>query len=226
MAENIEKKTEKKKIRFNVIDIIIIVAVLACIGGVVLRIVLANNLKEVKPDMDEFILTFKAEELTTSQYDAVSGAYNETSDSGKFVSFADGGARIGTLYNPIESKILYITSYDGSKIPVDQEKDAGTIEKDIDIDGKTEHKVFYTIKDTIVCSREEAEQYKLAHDSTIDIDDLIHYMKGTIICKGKYVDGEGFLLNGEIFLSPNQSVEVTTKYAQFRLTVISIEPNK
>ncbi|MBO4212517.1 MAG: hypothetical protein J5894_00205, partial [Clostridia bacterium] len=61
MAENIEKKAEKKKIRFNIVDIIIIVAVLACIGGVVLRIALSDSFNN--SNVKSYILTFKAEGL-------------------------------------------------------------------------------------------------------------------------------------------------------------------
>lgn len=187
MAENIEKKAEKKKIRFNVVDIIIIVAVLACIGGVVLRIALANSFKD--SNMKEYIVTFKAEGLSYSQHLGIEQALDEAEKGGNFVSFADKNEKIGKLYGITESELLYIKSHNGEN-------------------------VYFEVGENEVNTADGDDSWK---------EDSVWYIKGTIICSGENSDENGFLLNGDTFLAANQDIEVTTKYAQFKLKITGIE---
>ena len=153
MAENIEKKTEKKRIRFNVVDIIIIVAVIACIGGVALRVALSNSFKN--SNMKDYVVTFKAEGLSYSQYLGIKQAIDEADKGGNFVSFADNHEKIGKLYGITESELLYIESHNGNHVYFEVgENDVNTEDGD---DSWKEDSI-WLIKGTIVCSGENSDE--------------------------------------------------------------------
>ena len=153
MAEFIEKKTEKKKTRFNIVDVIIIVVVIACIGGVALRVVLTNTFKN--NNMKDYIVTFKAEGLSYSQYLGIEQALDEAEKGGNFVSFADKDERLGKLYGITESELLYIESHNGEKIYFEVgENDVNSIDDD---DSWKEDSIWY-IKGTIMCSGEDSDE--------------------------------------------------------------------
>ena len=153
MADNIEKRTEKKKkTRFNIVDIIIIVAVIACIGGIVLRVVLtdrfqANNVKD-------YIVTFKADGLSYAQLLGIEKALDESESGGNFVSFADKSVKIGNLYGITDSELLYVESHNGERITFEiGEDELNTFEGD---DSWKDDSVWY-IKGTMICSGEYSE---------------------------------------------------------------------
>ena len=175
MAENIEKKAEgkKKKIRFNIIDIIIIVAVVACVAGIILRVVLTDNFKSTD-NMKEYIMTFNANGLSYAQLIGIEQALDENKTGGNFVSFADKNESFGTLYSITESELLYIESHNGDKIYFEiGENEVSVVGND---DSWKEDSVWY-IKGAIICKGEyvsgkgfmlNRDTY-LAANSTVDV---------------------------------------------------------
>lgn len=172
MAENIEKKTDKKKIHFNVVDVIIIVAVIACIAGIVLRVVLTDSFKS--NNMKDYIVTFTADGLTYAQLLGIEQAIDEESTGGNFVSFADKSESIGKLYGITESELLYIESHNGEKIYFEiGENETNTVGND---DSWKDDSVWY-IKGTMLCKGEYSSDKGfllngttyMAANSTIDV---------------------------------------------------------
>lgn len=186
MTENIEKKVEKKpekkKAHFNIVDVIIIVVVVACIGGIVLRVSLIDNFKD--STLKEYVISFEAEGLSNDQYDAFIKSYGESDKDGNFISFADRNESIGRILSVPEAE-SYIILANGEKV---DSGDAGLAYLGVEIK-----------------------------------NDLLWNIKGKIVCKGTYTESNGFWLNGETFLAANQTIEVTTKYSQLFLKIISID---
>ena len=175
MAENIEKMTEatkSKKIRFNVVDVIIIVVVVACIIGIVLRFALTKTYQD--QNFGEYWVTFQAEGLSYSQLIGIEQALDEGTTGGNFVSFAAKNEGIGNLYAITDSELLYIESHNGDRINFEiGENEVKTVGSD---DSWKDASVWY-IKGTIICKGEYASDKSfmlngttyIASNSTIDV---------------------------------------------------------
>ena len=188
MTDNNEKKAEKKnKSRLNIVDIIIIVAVVVCIAGSVLRVVLSA--KYQADNMKSYLLTFQTDELSYAEYSGILQAFDEKDEGGNFISFSDKKERIGEIHGFTEKTFIYVESKNGENI------------YDVDLDN--------------------AENQK-----NIAYEDTVWRISGTIICSCVYSSDRGFLLNGHDYIAINSTIDVTTKYSEFNIKVLSIEEYK
>lgn len=81
----------KKRVRLNVIDILIIILVIALIATVVYRVYAGIN-KKISPASSKYVITFEADD----QYDSMIGYLKD----GKAVYFLQNGQLLGTMYTP------------------------------------------------------------------------------------------------------------------------------
>ena len=119
--KNKEAKAVKSKLRINVIDILIIVLALACIAAMVLR---ATVLKDIGKSSatEEYIVTFKASSLSSSQYEAILNLSKEDSDTASRWVYTDNGkTRFGELLKLGEQNTekLFFTDTNGNVISLE-----------------------------------------------------------------------------------------------------------
>lgn len=118
--ENKEKKTrEPGKLRFNVIDVLIVVLVLACIAGIILRFSVLDGMWNTQK-LDEYYITFTASNLSYDQLQSIVQAADPDNDGVNWVYFADSNTKLGHLtstLNQNEEKLLF--EVDGTPIYVD-----------------------------------------------------------------------------------------------------------
>lgn len=94
---NKEKKTrEPGKLRFNVIDLFIVVLVLACIAGIVLRFTVLDGMWNSQK-LDEYYITFTASDLSYEQLQSIVQAADPENEDLNWVYFADNNVKLGTL---------------------------------------------------------------------------------------------------------------------------------
>lgn len=93
-----EKKTLEagKKTRFNVIDALIVVLVLSCIAGVVLRYTVLDDI-ELSKDQKDFYITFTVSSLSHAQLQKIVEAKDEAETNGNWVYLSDGKTELGVL---------------------------------------------------------------------------------------------------------------------------------
>ena len=95
------KNTEKKspaasRFRFNVIDVLIIVMVLVCIGGVVLRYTVLDEVK-LGGEMKDYYITFTVSDISYAQLSHIVQAKDETESHDNWVYLSDGITKLGAL---------------------------------------------------------------------------------------------------------------------------------
>ena len=85
------EKTKKKRVRFNVIDVLIIFLVVALIATVVYRVYTGIN-DGTASSQGKYVITFESD----SEYDSIVDYLKK----GKAVYFADSGKLLGQMYAP------------------------------------------------------------------------------------------------------------------------------
>ena len=83
----------KKKVKLNVIDILIIILVIALIATVVYRVYTGIS-KKTSPASSKYVITFEID----SQYDSMIGYLKE----GKAIYFLENGQLLGNMYTPAD----------------------------------------------------------------------------------------------------------------------------
>ncbi len=108
------KENATGKLRFNAIDALIVVLVVACIAVAVLRFTIVDNVW-TGASGEKYYITFKADSLSYSQLEAiVSLIDSDASDSeNSWVYFADGNTKIGNL-TAIEGQNRETLSFENS----------------------------------------------------------------------------------------------------------------
>ena len=138
------KNTEAKKdkLRFNVIDVLIIVLALACIAAVVLRFTVLEDLFKNNAEK-EYVLTFKVDSLSSSQLEAILASIEEADNGGNWVYFSDEETKLGDIIKIGEqnTETLYFVDENGKTIS------AKYSDSDVENDGD----VTWTITGTITC---------------------------------------------------------------------------
>ena len=87
-------KTASGKPTFNVIDVLIIVVVIACVAGVALRYTVLNENWNQKND-EVYYITFRADPLSYSAYSTLLASSSEQNDN--WIYLDDGITRLGTV---------------------------------------------------------------------------------------------------------------------------------
>jgi len=116
-----EAATAKNKLRFNVIDVLIIVLALACIAAMILRVTILKDIGE-KGENEEYIITFKASSLSNSQYEAILAlSKDDATPENRWVYIENGETRFGELLKLGEQNTekLYFTDDSGNIVSAD-----------------------------------------------------------------------------------------------------------
>ena len=96
-TNNQEKKnTESARFRFNVIDAIIILMVIVCIGGVVLRYTVLDKVN-IGGEVKEYYITFTVSNISYSQLQHIIQAKDEAESNDNWVYLSDGTTKLGSL---------------------------------------------------------------------------------------------------------------------------------
>lgn len=114
---------EPGKLRFNVIDALIIVLVLACIAGIVLRFTVLDGMWNSKK-LDEYYITFTASELSYEQLQSIVRAADPENSEVNWIYLADESIKLGTLtaiLNQNEEKPVF--NVNGTLVQVDYPED-------------------------------------------------------------------------------------------------------
>ena len=88
------KQNPAGKPTFNVIDLLIIIVVLACVAGVILRYTVLNDKWNSKND-EVYYITFRADSLSYSAYSTLLASSSEQGDN--WIYLDDGVTRLGTV---------------------------------------------------------------------------------------------------------------------------------
>lgn len=122
-----EKKSQSDKRRFNSIDLLIILLIVACIGVLVVRYTLLDNVYTTR-NLDEYEMTFTASSLSYAQSRAIFNALSEDTTDNDWVYFSDGVTKIGNVkmtndFKQDREKVTF-TKSDGSVVTVNYDKNA------------------------------------------------------------------------------------------------------
>ena len=84
------RKENTKKHKINLMDVLVILLALACIGTIAARAVITNSNKE-NYELKEYLLYFQIDDIKSSSYDSFDGHFGET------VRIKDSDRILGTL---------------------------------------------------------------------------------------------------------------------------------
>ena len=94
---NKENRTgEKARFRLNAIDVLVIVLVVVCIAGVILRHTVLENMNFGGEEKDYYI-TFTVSSISYSQLQLIDLAKDEAETNGNWVYLSDGYTKLGNL---------------------------------------------------------------------------------------------------------------------------------
>ena len=135
-------ESKSRKLHFNVIDVLIIVLVVACIVAAVLRFTVLDNLFK-NNEQKEYTLTFKVDSLTSAQLEAILLSADETDTGDNWVYLSDGETKLGELIRLGEqnTETLYFVNEKGETVAA----------KYSDSDIENDEDVTWTITGTITC---------------------------------------------------------------------------
>ena len=172
-----DNRTNKKKYSFNVIDVLIILAVIAVIGGVILRY---GRYREEKESMtkDTFIVTLKASGEAKEKLDAIK--------EGDAVSFVNGGEFLYTIEKVTGEKTrVELTDEEGKLKYVEfaekeyEESDSGEYKKLYDV--TLEIKVKGEIRD---------DGYYIGGSKAVAVGDTVAIYSPGFCLQGKVINME------------------------------------
>lgn len=96
-SENKDRNQRKaSKFRFNVIDVLVIVLMIACVVGLVLRFTILDNIG-TSSSLKEYYITFTAGSLTTAQAELLTKAVDGADVGENWVYLDDGQTKLGFL---------------------------------------------------------------------------------------------------------------------------------
>lgn len=105
-------KNESQKTRFNIFDIIIIIAVIACIAGVVVRARFSSSAMQNDECECEFVISAVLPETADK--------LTKTLKSGEKLYLSSNDSEVGYIVNSSsEQASIYVTAFDGSLLSVD-----------------------------------------------------------------------------------------------------------
>ena len=91
-----KKNNESARFRFNVIDALIIVMVLVCIGGVALRYTVLDKVN-IGGEEKDFYITFTVSDISYAQLQHIIQAKEEMESNDNWVYLSDGATKLGNL---------------------------------------------------------------------------------------------------------------------------------
>ncbi len=138
------KKVHKaSRPRFNVIDFLIIMLVVVCVGAVVARFTVLDDLWSTR-NLNEYEMTFTASDLTYAQCIAISAAVQDDSGEKNWIYLSDGKTKLGTL--------IMTNDYMQNRDAIIFEKDDGNIISAIPDETIADEDVRWTVTATVICS--------------------------------------------------------------------------
>ena len=175
----INKKTdsEKSRVRFRALDIVIVVLILASVVGVYFR----YNLKDMligSRNLQNYVVSFEIKD--------VQDATKDKFEIGHKVYYYGNGELLGELIAVTENSDAAVHHYPAVKTVVPN--------------GQT-----------------EVVEVKYPEGTRIDIS-------ARMMCKGKYTEGAGFLVDGTEYIAPGQTISVMTDYVTFDMIITQIVP--
>lgn len=96
VKNNEKKNTETARFRFNVIDVLIIVMVIVCVGGAFLRYTVLENVN-FGGEQKDYYITFTVSDISYSQLQHIVQAKDETESNDNWVYLSDGITKLGDL---------------------------------------------------------------------------------------------------------------------------------
>ncbi len=137
-----KKSREASRQRFNAIDFLVIMLVLLCVGVVVARFTVLDDLWTTR-NLKKYELTFAASDLSYAQCSAISAAVQDESGERNWVYLSDGKTKLGTL--------MMTNDYMQNRDAVVFEKEDGNIVSAIPDETIADKDVRWTVTATIVC---------------------------------------------------------------------------
>ena len=108
-----------KKLGFNVIDALIILLVLACVAGLIIRYTVLNNINAVS-GLDTYYISFKITEVSQSQIDAYEMTAKDA-DGDSWVYLRDGTTYVGHLTDenpPVLLSEVWVEDENGNMVKI------------------------------------------------------------------------------------------------------------
>ena len=175
------KERAKKKFRINVFDILVIVLIIACIAGVVVRHTILERL-ESATSFAQYYVYFDAESVSYSSTVALENTHDDT-EGGNWVYLGDGITKVGYMTNGEGSSIenltvtisdVYVKDADGKTVSAQY----ADIEKDKD-------RITYDVKDI----RVKCEGFVSSDSGSFLLNGKIYIAPGTVLnVQTKYGD--------------------------------------
>lgn len=198
--DNENKNKSQKKFKINVFDILIIILVLACIAGIVIRYTVLEKIDEASA-FDAYNVYFSVSAITNSEVEALNNTLREEANGESWVFLSDGTTKVGDMIKD-KNQHNEMLSPNPSQIEMKDEN------------GKTVL-VPYSAENSAIGENKEIHENRHIR---YDIENIL------IVCEGFYSSETGsFLLNGSMNIAPGSVIEVQTKYGDFSLKVTSIE---
>ncbi len=113
----------KRKLRINAFDILIVLLVLACIAGMVVRYTVLKDLGN-SASLSSYYVEFKANSVSYSATEAFNATVDDT-DKENWVYFTDGTTKLGnlTVVDTVPEAVVYIKGGDGNSMVSAQYRD-------------------------------------------------------------------------------------------------------
>ncbi len=137
-----KKTTEASHSKFNAIDFLIIMFVIACIGIVFIRFTVLKDIWTTR-NLKEYEITFTASDLTYAQCTAISAAVQDESGERNWVYLADGETKLGTL--------TMTNDYMQNRDSIIFEKEDGSIVSALPDETISDEDVRWTVTATVIC---------------------------------------------------------------------------
>lgn len=130
------------KPRFNAIDFLIVLLIVACIGGLVLRFTILDDLWTTR-DLEEYALTFTASDLSFAQCQAIANAVRSADSDESWIYMEDGTTKLGDL--------IITSNYMQNREPIVFKNPDGSIISVVPDETVSDEDVRWSITATILC---------------------------------------------------------------------------
>ena len=135
--------------RFNAIDFLIILLIVACLGGLVLRFTVLDDLWTTR-DLEQYALTFTASDLSFAQCQAIADAVSSANADESWIYMDDGTTKIGDL--------IITSNYMQNREPVVFKNPDGSITSAVPDETISDEDVRWSVTATILCVGKISEE--------------------------------------------------------------------
>lgn len=113
----------KRKLRINAFDILIVLIVVACVVGMVVRYTVLKDLGNAA-SLSSYYIEFKADSVSYSATEAFNATVDDR-DEGNWVYFADGTTKLGdlTVVDTVPEAVVHVNGGEGDSIISAQYRD-------------------------------------------------------------------------------------------------------